>query len=106
MNDYPYADDAEERQQFAEVVERDTREAIDYYTRWGASVMGVKVLEDRPARERLAFYLQRPPILANGLPPADEPGVFPQWYALAAEDQLYYQERVADYLKLLREELR
>ena len=125
---FDYKGDEEERQMFAEVVELETKEAMDYYTRFFASVMGLKVLEDMPPKQRLAVYMARPPILANGMPPQDEYGPpeydemgqpvmdergqpkrellsFPAWWAIAAEDQAYYQERVLDFLKLIRAEI-
>jgi hypothetical protein len=84
---------------------RDTKEALDFYPAHFARLMGIKPLEDMNKNERLAFYVMRPPILADGLPPDDEDGVWPRWYQLAAQDQAYYEDCVRDYISLIRAKL-
>ena len=84
---------------------RDTKEGMAFYAPHLARIAGVKPLEDMNRNERLAFYLARPPILANALPPEDEDGVFPRWFQLAAQDQDFYQDCVRDYISLVRAKL-
>ena len=107
MNDWKanYEDDAAVRQLVADMVERDTVEGMEQYTRMFASMVGLKVFEDWPPSERLRTYLDNPPIdVATLQVPPDRAGVYPQWAKLAEIDRGYYQDRVDDFVKLIHQE--
>lgn len=93
--------EAEIQAKVVDLLQRDTEEAIPFYSKALSERLGYRRVEDMPPRERFAFYLARPPILRDGLPPEDQDGVFPRWYQIAATDQAYYQERVQDYINLM-----
>src|SRR5512146_2757371 len=102
---YDYEGDAEVRQLVVEWLNEDFADGVAQYSRMFASMVGLKVFEDWPPSERKALYATHPPIDLTGLPPADMPGVFPQWTAIAAEDQAYFVDRVKDWQALSKEAL-
>jgi hypothetical protein len=85
--------------QFAENAAAYTEMATQFYLRQIARMDGTTWLMDQEPAARKHFYAVNPPLLVDGTIPT------PEWLALSVEMPAFFAEVVADYNRLVKEEV-
>lgn len=80
--------------------------AYEQFYRLTARELGIVPWDERTESEKLQRYLLKPPVGPDGRPPPHQEGVphqfqAPCWGCLAAEMPKLYEERLAEFIKLV-----